>query len=174
MVDVPWNGWLHWNAWISQLDKAIIGEKHLITVKCITLSPRPECCFWLKSYVLNLEILTSFVQSLPCWIIQLPLNWVIIGPGHFCHLFAHDCEILGVYSEYLQIISCWVTTNKMVLNWLTYRKSMISSINVFQCSCDVTLMHREPLALSTLLTKKTPSYWYKDSHYKPDTVIRPS
>ena len=25
-----------------------------------------------------------------------------------------------------------------------------------------------------LSTKKTPSCWYRDSHYKPETVVRPS
>ena len=32
----------------------------------------------------------------------------------------------------------------------------------------------ETWASGPLFTKKTPSYQYRDSHYKPETVVRPS
>ena len=37
-----------------------------------------------------------------------------------------------------------------------------------------SLMTQETLKPGPLFTKKTPSYQYRDSHYKPETVVRPS
>ena len=34
--------------------------------------------------------------------------------------------------------------------------------------------HQASMGLGPLFTEKMPSYQYRDSHYKPETVVRPS
>ena len=74
------------------------------------------------------------------------------------------------------------------------RLMTITKISIFRVAhsialCNVTYItmivstskHTSPYHMHTStkyprpqLVKKTPSYWYRESHYKPETVVRPS
>ena len=41
-------------------------------------------------------------------------------------------------------------------------------------SCCILIAHMAILTHGLLFTKNMQSYWYRDSHYKPETVVRPS
>ena len=52
------------------------------------------------------------------------------------------------------------------------RVSMASVIKTAILHC--VWINTQALSTALLLFTKTPSYWYEDSHYKPETVFKPS
>ena len=64
-------------------------------------------------------------------------------------------------------------------NWnldlnFTYKGEFASSTFDEGINGEELEFHVDKLSAGPLFTRKTPSYQYRDTHYKPETVVRPS
>ena len=78
----------------------------------------------------------------------------------------------------------------MFANWSLYKATQLILCNALMCYnisatpknywstvyCRIDAVHKNIISHTSgpLFTKKTPSYQYRNSHYKPETVVRPS
>ena len=105
----------------------------------------------------------TFMQDDPrclSWFISVKQNYTILTVYQLCNEFSLN------YHNYLSIL------NHLITSYL--------NIIVISAFYTISPYHNSPWTdevytnLGLYSLKKTPSYWYRDSHYKPETVVRPS
>ena len=135
---------------LDQLNQAFPIERWLVIDRL--WNPTITVPLIIKSLKINLNI-----QSYPtCAIIGGLWN-----PSSITYLGLFISLKLCTLSELHQATS----KNIKRFQWMQYWKD----INQVDMRCTQWLCTPGPL-----FTKKTPSYQYRDSHYKPETVVRPS
>ena len=119
------------------------------------------------------------VFALLCFVVVI--HWLILPyPSGLLHWHCGNLTIAPLPTK--QPWWIWINTScEFIMNdCINTTKQSTTKPCAYCLGYTVSLLAKEvPLSNSQvnsrpLFTKKIPSYWYRHSHYKPETVVRPS